>query len=77
MDTIFAQAVAKIIEMPVGTQRIIGEALLDGGAQPNLPVIEFTAEEDAKIEEALEEIADGQVVSHEEMAVFFDRLRAA
>ncbi len=45
MDTVFAQAVSKISELPQGTQRIIGEALLEGEVQPNLPVIEFTAEE--------------------------------
>ncbi|WP_299366770.1 hypothetical protein [uncultured Tateyamaria sp.] len=76
MDATFAQAVSKIIEMPVGTQRIIGEALLDGGAQPDLPVIEFTAEESAKIDEALEDIETGNVIGQEEMTVFFERLRA-
>ncbi len=45
MDTVFAQAVSKISELPQGTQRFIGEALLEGEVQPNLPVIEFTAEE--------------------------------
>ena len=44
MDTVFAQAVTKIIGLPQDTQRFIGEALLDGAAQPDLPVIEFTAE---------------------------------
>ena len=50
MDTVFAQAVTKIIGLPQDAQRFIGEALLDGAAQPDLPVIEFTAEENAMIE---------------------------
>ncbi|MEL6362667.1 MAG: hypothetical protein AAFR21_16440 [Pseudomonadota bacterium] len=47
MDTVFAQAVTKIIELPLETQRAIGEKLLDGTTQPDLPVIDFTAEESA------------------------------
>lgn len=54
MDTVFARAVTKIIEMPRGTQREIGEALLDGRGRLDLPVIEFTAEKDTMIDEELE-----------------------
>ena len=45
MDTIFAHAVIKILEMPQESQRAIGEALLIGAVEPDLPVIEFTAED--------------------------------
>lgn len=75
MDTVFAQAVSKIIELPAGTQRVIGEALLDGATQPDLPVIEFSAEEHALIDEALVEVEAGKVVSQEQMTEFFDELR--
>ena len=76
MDTVFARAVTKIIEMPAGTQRVIGEALLDGAGQPNLPVIEFTAEEEAKIEEGLASLERGDVYSQEQMEEHFDKLSA-
>lgn len=52
MDTVVAQAVTKISELPQGTQRIIGEALLEGEVQPNLPVIEFTAEDGIRVEKS-------------------------
>jgi hypothetical protein len=42
MDTVFAQAVTRIIELPTDTQRLIGEALLDRAIQSDLPVIEFS-----------------------------------
>lgn len=45
MDAVFAQAVTKITELPQGTQRVIGEALLGGAVQPDLPVIQFSDEE--------------------------------
>ena len=76
MDTIFAQAVTKVIEMPQDVQRAIGEALLDGAGQPNLPMIEFTAEEEAMIDEALVEIERGEVIGQEEMKRRFNELRA-
>ncbi len=76
MDTVFAQAVTKIIELPQDTQRVIGEALLDGAAHPDLPVIEFTAEENAMIDEALEEIERGDVIGQVEMKQRFAELRA-
>jgi len=76
MDTVFAQAVTKIIEMPQGTQRLIGEALLGGAAQPDLPIIEFTAEENAMIDEGLADLKAGRVHSQEEMGTFYDELRA-
>ncbi|WP_299735278.1 hypothetical protein [uncultured Roseobacter sp.] len=76
MDIVFAQAVTKIIELPQDTQRVIGEALLDGAGQPDLPVIEFTAEENAMIDEALEEIERGEVIGQEEMKKHFAELRA-
>lgn len=76
MDTIFAQAVTKISEMPQGVQRVIGEALLDGAGQPELPVIEFTAEEEAMIDEALEEVERGEFISQHEMEKRFEEMRS-
>ena len=76
MDTVFAQAVTKIIEMPQETQRVIGEALLDAAGQPDLPVIEFTPEENAMIDEALEQVERGEVIGQEEMKKHFAELRA-
>ena len=75
MDTVFAQAVTKIIEMPQETQRVIGEALLDGAGQPDLPVIEFTAEENAMIDEGLADIEAGRTFNQTEMETFYDELR--
>ena len=75
MDTLFAHAVSKISELPLDTQRFIGEALLDGAAQPNLPVIDFTEAEHAMLDEADAEIARGEVIGQEEMAAQFDALR--
>lgn len=76
MDTVFAQAVSKVIEMPQDTQRFIGEAILGGAGQPDLPVIEFTAEEEAMIEEAEAEVARGELIDQEEMEAYFAELRA-
>jgi hypothetical protein len=76
MDTIFAEAVTRIIELPQGTQRVIGEALLDGAGQTNLPVIEFTAEEHAMLDEAEASLAAGNAIGWEEMKRHFDELRA-
>lgn len=76
MDTVFAQAVTKIIGMPQETQRVIGEALLDGAGQPDLPIIEFTAEENEMIDESVEQIERGEVISQEEVKKRFDELRA-
>ena len=76
MDIVFAQAVTKIIKMPEGTQRLIGKALLDGATQPDLPVIEFTVEEEKMIEEGLADLEAGRSYSQSEMEVFYDELRA-
>lgn len=76
MDTLFAHAVSKISELPLDTQRFIGEALLDGAGRPDLPVIEFTAEEEAMLDEAEAEIARGELIGQEEMNKRFDELRA-
>jgi|GEM_PF-6208280 len=76
MDTVFAQAVTKIIEMPRGTQRVIGEALLDGAAQPDLPVIEFTADEERMIEDGIADLDAGRVIGQEEVEKRFSELRA-
>lgn len=75
MDTIFKEAVSQVSEMPKDVQREIGEALLDGVAQRNLPVIEFTSEENGMIDEALEEVERGEVVGQDEMKAHFDELR--
>lgn len=75
MDTVFAQAVTRIIEMPKGTQRLIGEALLNGGAQPELPVIEFTDAESEMIDTAIVEADSGEVFGQAEMETFYDKLR--
>lgn len=75
MDTLFAHAVGKISEMPLEVQRFVGEALLDGAAQPNLPVIEFTDEENAMIDEALAEVEAGNTISQAEMKAYFQELR--
>lgn len=75
MDTVFAQAVSKIIEMPKGTQRLIGEALLEGGAQSELPVIEFSDAEDEMIDRAIVEVDNGEVFCQAEMKTFYDKLR--
>jgi hypothetical protein len=45
MDTTFAHAVSKIMELPSDTQRSIGEALLCSTWQLDLPVIEFNSDE--------------------------------
>lgn len=50
MDTVFAEAVAKVSQMSLETQRFIGEVLLDGVVQPELPVIEFSADEHAMLD---------------------------
>ena len=76
MDTTFAQAVTKISELPLETQRFIGEALLGGAARPDLPVIEFTVEENAKLDEAEAELLADKVVGQEEMKQRFRELRA-
>ena len=44
MDILFAQAISKIANEPLGVQRQIGVALLAGDVAPDLPVIEFTAD---------------------------------
>ena len=44
MDTKFAQAIIKVIELPHDAQREIGEALLFSSAQRTLPVIELGGE---------------------------------
>lgn len=75
MDTVFAQAVTKIIEMPTGTQRLIGEALLSGAAQPELPVIEFTDAESAMVDEAIAEADSREVINQEEMETVYNKLR--
>lgn len=76
MDTVFAHAVTKVIELPQETQRFIGEAILDGAGRPDLPVIEFTAEEEAMIEDAEAEVARGELIDQEEVREHFDALRA-
>lgn len=76
MDTVFAQAVTKVSEMSLDTQRFIGEVLLDGVVQPDLPVIEFSAEEHAMLDEAEASIVAGNVIGQEEMKRHFDELRA-
>lgn len=76
MDTVFAQAVTRIIELPTSAQRMIGEALLQGQAEANLPVIEFTAEEDAMIAEGISDLEAGQTYTQAEMEETFDALRA-
>lgn len=75
MDTVFAQAVTEISELPLDTQRSIGEALLGGAARPDLPVIEFTAEENAMLDEAEAELAAGKVIGQDETKNFFMELR--
>lgn len=76
MDTTFAQAIAKISELPLDTQRFIGEALLDGAGRPDLPVIEFTAEEEAMLDEAIADVERGDVIGQEKMKTVFAELRA-
>ena len=76
MDTVFAQAVTKIIGLPQDTQRFIGEALLDGAAHPDLPVIEFTVEEKAMIDEGLADVEAGRTVPQYEMQTVFTRYGA-
>ena len=75
MDTVFVQAITRVSEMSLDTQRFIGEVLLDGVVQPDLPVIEFTAEENAMLDEAEAELAAGKAISEEEMRAFFKELR--
>ena len=75
MDTVFAQAVTRISELPLDTQRFIGEALLGGAARPDLPVIEFTDEENAMLDEAEAELVAGKIIGHEETNAFFRELR--
>ena len=76
MDTVFAQAVTKISELPLDTQRFIGEALLDGATRPDLPVIEFTAEENAMIDEAIAEVERGEVIDQAQMERRYEELIA-
>lgn len=76
MDTVFQEAVTKIIEMPQGIQRVIGEALLEGAGHPDLPVIEFTDEENAMIDEGLADIEAGRVHSQAEIELLHEELRA-
>jgi len=76
MDIVFAQAVTKIIELPLETQRAIGETLLDVTTQSDLPVIDFTAEENAMIDEAREKIERGEVIGEKNIKKRFDDMRA-
>lgn len=76
MDTVFAQAVSKVIELPKDTQRFIGEAILGGAGRPDLPVIEFTAEEEAMIEEAEVQAERGELIDEDEVREHFNALRA-
>lgn len=41
MDAVFAHAVRQIVNLPLDTQRKIGQALLVGSSETDLPVIEF------------------------------------
>jgi len=54
---------------------VIGEALLDGAAQPDLPVIEFSDEENAMIDEGLAAAERGELIDQEEMETYFEELR--
>jgi len=59
-------------------QQIIGEAILDGTAAPQnqLPVIQLSDEERAQVDEALQDIDAGRIVSQEEMQTVFARYGA-
>lgn len=74
MDIIFAQAVGKVVELPRETQRFIGEAILDGVGRSDLPVIEFTAEEEAMLDEAEAEVVRGELIDQEDMEGYFAEL---
>ncbi|MEO1453052.1 MAG: hypothetical protein AAFV31_04470 [Pseudomonadota bacterium] len=41
MDVVFAHAVSQIINLPIDIQRKVGQALLVGSLEMDLPVIEF------------------------------------
>ncbi|MEL6644101.1 MAG: hypothetical protein AAFQ79_09210 [Pseudomonadota bacterium] len=41
MDVVFAHAISQITNLPLDMQRKIGQALLVGSSEPDLPVIEF------------------------------------
>ena len=78
MDTLFQEAVTRIVDLPPEQQRQFGEMLLVSEAlqTASMPVIEFTDEENAMIDEGLEEIERGEVIGQEEMKAYFEELRA-
>lgn len=73
MDTVFQEAVTRIIDLPPDQQRQFGEMLLVSEAlqAARMPVIEFTEDENAMIDEGLAAIDDGRVVSQSEVEAFF------
>lgn len=67
MDTIFAQAVGKVTELPLNTHGITGEVLLEGSGRPDFPVVEFTAEKNTMIDEAVAEVERGDLIDQKAM----------
>lgn len=73
MDTIFQEAVTRIVDLPRDQQRHFGEMLLVSEAlqTASMPVIEFTDEENAMIDEGLAAIEEGRIVPQAEVEAFF------
>lgn len=77
MDTIFQEAVSRIVDLPKETQRQFGEMLLVSEAlqTASMPVIEFTDEENAMIDEGIASADAGQFTDLGKVEAFFARHR--
>lgn len=60
---------------PDDHQQIVGEAILDGTVSPTakLPVIQLSVEERGLIDQALEDVSAGRVLSHSQVQEMFAR----
>lgn len=71
MDTLLKEAINRALDLPQEQQRMIAEALIlsEAWQVANMPVIDFTAEENAMIDEGLAAIERGDVIPGEEVFV--------
>ena len=75
MDILLKEAINRVLELPEEQQRLIAETLIlsEAWQVANTPVIDFTAEENAMIDEGLAELERGEWIPGEEV---FAKLRA-
>ena len=78
MDILFQEAVSRIVDLPRDQQRQFGEMLLmsEELRTASTPVIQFTEEENAMIDEGIASIDAGQTIDQEEMKKYFAELRS-